>query len=215
MLRTNKIIYIIFFLLLLVTISELFYMLYVRYQIDTSSKELSTVQKENCVSGNSITSALTPTLLPTQQIDANPILIQNDLKRPDAAINDNTLSQWYTVLRWFYNDVLTSSIITNDFEGIVDAINTTGGNFSDVSDKYNQQKYKISLAIRGGQHKNWFFFKEEDLPNITIVELANGKENPINFEKIKVGDKIKIRETINLTKNFESSLLEFKISKIK
>ncbi len=142
--------------------------------------------------------------------DNSRIDIDNKLVNPRQAINQDTLSDWYTMLRWFKVGVMTRSVWQNEFEGEVSEIDTDGGLVAG-------QPYSTSITLDSqDKQQNTFYFNETilTLPTTKIVQLKNGVESPIPIQEIRVDDRLRIYITINMKEEFLSSQIEYKIIKL-
>lgn len=191
MFKTQKILTITSIILLLITAVEAGYYIFKTYgqgsnQISSSSSQL--------------------TIVP-------PVTILDDWSHPAQAINKETIEKWYTALRWFYNDILRSSKLSNKFIGVISKINNQGGIFEGGGKGYDGIQYAKMIEIEGEKmNKNRFFYKESELANLKIVKVSsNSGETPISFEDLKIGDHINIILLLDLTKNFDESNIENKI----
>lgn len=137
----------------------------------------------------------------------NPTPISNSLKPEvrNQGINNIAL----TSLRNINSDILTSSVLTNTYEGIIVDIVSNEGILPTVN-----FQYKLKLTLKGYNLTNTFYYNEKDLSILKVVEQYGGTEKPIQINNLKINDKIIIKEIIDLIKDFESNLTELKITKI-
>jgi hypothetical protein len=138
------------------------------------------------------------------------IAIDNKLINPQQGINQDSLSNWYTMLRWYKNSTLVSSIWENILEGTVTKIDADGG-------KVAEQDFDRSITITGtNNEKDIFYLTEEilSLPTTHVVRLRNGTETPININEIGINDKIRVILKIDMKKDFLSGQLEYKFIKL-
>ncbi len=118
------------------------------------------------------------------------------LNDPNRALNTNMVLGLLNAKK----GILTSSVITNQYSGEIVELNTKGGvtptNF----------KYLIKLTIKGEQdNTNEFYFADTELNNVRTKEAISS---------LKVGNKITLQLTLDLLKDFESNLIEMKVTKI-
>lgn len=59
-----------------------------------------------------------------------------------------------------------------------------------VTTKKGIESYAVKLKVKSGIGEKTFFYEQKDLANITVVKRAEGKEETIGFEGLKIGDKI-------------------------
>lgn len=187
---TNKLLKILFFFLVIILLIEILY-------IYGSSK----LEKN---STNKKFDDIEPVKIITEKIVENP------------AIKNNTLERWYTSLRWYTDDVLYESIITNRFSGTISRINKQGRVFEGGGEGSDGIRYSKSLTIKGSKgNENWFFFTKESLQLTKVFEQdSSGRQKPIDFDALEIGDNVKMEGSISLTEEFESSNIYFTIIKI-
>lgn len=194
MFKTHKILTLIFITLIFVSAIEVGYYIFISYYRNTQKTQKTTVSTSK-----------------TQEYP--PVSISDNWSHPDKAINKETTEKWYTALRWFYNDTLKSSVLSNEFNGIITNINYDGRRFAGGGKEYEGIEYAKMLEIQGEKsNRNKFFYKESDLRNLKIIKIASdGAEIPLKFDDLKSGNYINMKITIDLSKNFDESQIENKI----
>lgn len=188
MIKGHKLLYI-FFMLIFITLAEIGYYLYINIQKNNNQKTLSQ---------NSETVRTVPTYPYTD--------FAGDISK--QALDQQNLDKTITNLKQFGKGVLKSSVIINEYEGEIIDIDKDGIISGAV-------EYKVIISIKGRENnKNTFFYQKDHINLIKVVRTADGKENPIIIDDLNIGDVIIIKESINLTKDWENSVTEIKISKI-
>lgn len=77
--------------------------------------------------------------------------------------------------------------------------------------KKGLEKYEMKLKVRGDKGIKTFYYEKKDIPNITVFEKVNGKDQSINFSDLKIGDKILMNVSYNPV---TSELLKLIITRI-
>ncbi|MEM4714244.1 MAG: hypothetical protein QXQ79_01745, partial [Candidatus Nanoarchaeia archaeon] len=183
----NKILFVIFSLLLFITLGEIIYFLLLTdININTSAKK--TVQEKVAVWGGNYEQKLNWS--DPKQIDFNYRVFN-----PNLAIDAKVL---HTL--WGYKkQILKSSTIKNVHEGRIVFLDNKGGKA--FYDYYNYL-VKIKIAYFNDPNlQHTFFFSEDDLQKTKFFKLKDKKEMPIDMKELKVGDIVKIEEEIDALKS--------------
>lgn len=126
----------------------------------------------------------------------------------DSAVPFNPLRSSLGYLRILQPDVVTSSSLTNQFQGEVINVSRDGGTM--VGSSF---KYKLALTLKGTDKGiNTFFYTEEDLDKMKVTRRQNSRETLANMAEIKVSDKLIIKEVLDLTKPFPANRQELSIT---
>lgn len=184
--RGNKILTIIFVILISVILLELgYYYIYFVYN-----------KKDNSLS------------LPNKLEDRDfsiPVPTPIPLGNSQLAIDMNNVN----VLLSAKKGLLISSTVTNIYQGRIKIINLKGG----ITQKLNY-KYKAGLVLEGKNNvTNNFYFNDESLKKLIVLEKKGNTETPSKIDNLKVGDNINIREVLDLTRNLAESVIETTIIK--
>lgn len=164
---------IIFVILILVTLGELGYYVYIQV-IKTPQTEKSTKVE---------TTLISPTLAienPTPTFPYTP---------PEQAYREKYLNY----LRKEKADVLISAITTHKFKGKIVELDTKGG-ISAV----NKFQYVVKIVIQGEKGSTrGFLYNEKDLQIAKLIKSVNGKEEAMSINDLKVGDNVIITEVVD------------------
>jgi len=171
----NKILLLIFGVLLLLTIGELVYYFFV-----LSPKE--SLNKQNAIN--------------TKQ------LIQD----PNIAIKEQAL----TYIRNFPVDILQTSRVTNEYVGEIAKVDTTDRvlNQDNPSTAF---PYSVTVTLKNNNKTINFYLNTNNEKIIKISE--NGTESSFTPEKLPLGQKVRIVETINMLETFDNNREVFTIYK--
>jgi hypothetical protein len=123
----------------------------------------------------------------------------NELITRVPAYNKETLDSLYN----FNKDIIKSSILLNEYEGIVIDINENGGYL-----KKENFDFKYFLRIKNNKDTNSWYFSDNEIEKIKVYDKT---DKEINLNDIKIGDNIKILHKVDLLKNLNSNLIEFNI----
>lgn len=191
MFRIEKLLKLVFAVLILVTIFEIGYYIYVQNGLKSEQEKLTNLP--------------TPT----------PIEIGSILPQPtttDQALNPLTLA----LLRNVKKDVLNSSFLTNEYKGAISELDTQGGLYQGSGlTQGTIFSYGVKLSIVGKQKNSFtFYYTKKEVGKFKIVTIENGIEENIALSDLKVKDDILIKETVDLTKDAESNLVETKLIKL-
>lgn len=190
MFEINKLFKIIFFLLILITIGEIGYYLYIQsIKVEITPKNDYANRIVIPQIGNALKNGKEPT----------PTINQNQ------AIND----QYLKTLRNLDKNLVVSSILTTKYQGQIITIDTKGGILPS-----NNFKYQIKLGIQAKDSKNTFFFSDKELNLIKVVKNVDNKETSIKIDGLAMGDNIFVEETVDATKDADTNLIGIKISKL-
>jgi len=123
----------------------------------------------------------------------------NELITRVPAYNKETLDSLYNLNK----DIIKSSILLNEYEGIVIDIDESSGHL-----KKENFDFKYFLRIKNNKDTNSWYFNANEIEKIKVYDKA-GKE--INLNDIKIGNNIKILHKVDLLKDLNSNLIEFNI----
>jgi|SRR3989338_2184920 len=187
--KSHKTLFIFSIILLIITLSEIGYYLYMNIQKNNIQKTLNSTDE------------------PIRKIPTYPYTdTARDISK--EALDQQNLDKTIKNLKQFGKGVLKSSVIINEYEGEIVDIDKDGI----VS---NSVEYKVILSIKGRENnENTFFYQKDHIDLIKVVKTQEGKEEPITINDLNIGDQINIKESIDLTKDWENSVTEIKISKI-
>ncbi len=113
------------------------------------------------------------------------------------AVNNNTLEN----LKNLNQGIVKSLISQGIYEGeIIELVPLTSDG-------------KIKIRIQGENNEtNSFYFYQEEKPKIIITKIIIKKNGQVaSFDDLKIGDKIKIKEELDLLQNTENNLIKFEI----
>lgn len=172
-----KLIRILFVVLLLVTIGEAGYYLYINQNYSRnkiSSQVVSEVQ-------NLPTSVVIPTNTP---YPVNPA-VSRTLQNITAFID---------------RKVITSAVVNSEYKGYVSEISQTNGAVSDIPNSKYVAKIFIKSALSDTKPSVGFYFSSQEFSQLQVKVASGGQEAPDVFESLKVGDLVIIREPFDLVK---------------
>lgn len=108
------------------------------------------------------------------------------------AANNDTIEN----LKYLNKGIVKNLIFQGIYEGeIIELVPLTSDN-------------KIKIRIQGENNEtNSFYFYEDEKSKITIKKNAE----TVSFDDLKIGDKIKIKEELDLLQNTENNLIKFEI----
>ncbi|MBM3282842.1 hypothetical protein FJY90_01185 [Candidatus Gottesmanbacteria bacterium] len=139
-----------------------------------------------------------------QLTQVNTVAVHPAFSNPNPALAAQKLFN----LLYLKKNILSSSILNNQYEGIITEIDTKGG----WHPKY-QTSYKLRIVITSDNESNEFYY-----PNNIVndkLQILDKESNTISIESLKKGDRIIIKESRDLLeKEKEKSLLELKIYKV-
>lgn len=144
------------------------------------------------------------TVLPPNRVEqkTRSVVLRN--QDPNQAISEYNL-QW---VRTMEKDTVKSAMLMNQYEGEIIEWNTKGERINDVL-------YKLRFRIKGkNNNSNGFQLSETGSQNIKVFKRVDSKEEVIELKDVRVGDNVLINETIDLTKDWNSTRTEFKITVI-
>jgi hypothetical protein len=108
-------------------------------------------------------------------------------------------------------DILVSSKVTNEFSGVL----------TEVLDRPGVRKfivYEKALGLRsvgeGSGGTNYLLFRKNDVGAIKVYEPFLGVNKQMEFADLKVGDRVKIKEIIDLLADPSYNRLEIEITKL-
>lgn len=188
--RLNKLFLIVFFAFLLVIMAELIYFFFYQPQFKKNQVPIPTLIPN-------------PTLLPSPPVEPPPPSVD-----PEQALNDTLIDS----LRKYKKGMLVSSVITNKLKGIVEEVDLSGGIRS-----LDNSEYKARIKIISEEKSDNYtiiYFSEEEVKNMKVVALENGKEQPIQLSDLKQGDRITLEETGDLTQYGDNLVVDYKITKL-
>lgn len=181
MISSNKIIFVIFFILLIVTGIEIYFFFF---------SQVKTINKLS-----PITTTQTPLLISRTPSPAP--IIAPSVK--NQAFNRDELSSLFPIKK----GVVKSSTIISEFQGNIIEIDSKGGIVP--IDKF---KYKLKIRIKGGsEDTNTFYFSNNEVNKIKVFYLNKDQKIPFALNKLNIGDKISLKTTSDLLKNIEDDCL--------
>lgn len=179
--KSNKVLVIIFTLLFVVLIFEVYYIM--------SSKN----SKTTSASANPTqVLTVTPSKAPTPTIDYS--------YTPPSKLAPS--SDWFSQEHLDYyrqlivDGTITSSILQTQYTGTMKNINFSSAK-NDRGTEFSI--YNFNLIGKDGQSKFLFSFAAPIYKNIEVVKTVNDTEVPINLTDLKDGDKINMKYSINLS----------------
>jgi len=184
MINSSKILKIIFFVLLIITAAELFYFFF--YQ-----------PRQNLSINNNMLFP-TVTLTPVQVDEVDKILDQKTIKAMEG----------------FRKGVTTKAILTLEREGFVKDIVLKHGFLKFDKPGSTPFEYALKLSIENNGAVETFYYSGEELNSISASVQEGGQTNPIDLNTIKIGDKVTLQETQDLTKDVNNSLQKLIITKL-
>lgn len=196
MTKLSKILLGFFILLLVLVLGEVGYYFY--YQPKTNSA----VNVKNVPFPSPIlTISPTNILIPSASVTN----AAKDNSQSDRAINDSVIFD----LKKIKKGLISSSNIINQFQGTISALNVKGG-----VDK--NQKYAMRLKIVGENGlSNGFILNDYEFAKVRITKLeSNGKTSPLSLDALRINDKIKIQQVMDLLKSSGENTVEFIIVKL-
>lgn len=181
---------IIFVILILVTLGELGYYVYIQF----SSRE-----KPSSVADRQIN-------IPTLAI---PDKLEQDKKNLEicvpASSQDSILNTALLEQLKFIPTALVSSTVTNQYQGKIVELNLKGGQRPIDKSKYKNTnrdfiEYKIGLKIKQKDATKTldFYWDGDTLSRIKVLRKEGKGVNPINFSDLQIGDEIEVHETLDL-----------------
>lgn len=118
------------------------------------------------------------------------------------------LEHWKDIQR----GALTSSVITDQYDGTITEIDNREGIIPSRSG--GVINYKIKIIIKTQNLSEVFFYlNDSDLTRTVVFASKSGEEKLINLKDLKIGDIVEIKYTIDLTKSLQASIKEIKIIK--
>lgn len=183
--QINKILAIIFFILIVVVIGE------VGYYYFLSDRKTST--KFRAGQQNSVRSVSPTTMASGLQVCVSP--------RSDSPLNTVLLEE----LKAVSNFAITSSRLNNQYQGFVAELNLNGGqNPIDKTRFKNSTKdfydYEIGLKIRDEKNTRTlsFYLDNRVVSKIKVLQQKGEERIPITINDLKLGDKVILNETVDL-----------------
>lgn len=188
--NSARLLKIVFVILLLVTFGELGYYVYYQFSIKRDTHE--------------------DTSLATTQIN-NPTLTVPEENKEDPKIcvpvNDSSSFLNTAILEQlkFIPAALTSSNLTNVYQGEIVELNLDGGRLPIDKSKYKNTskeyiEYQIGLKIKKETENETldFYWDSDTLTKIKILRKEGKEVKPINFSDLQISDEIEVHETIDL-----------------
>jgi len=176
--KTNKVLIIIFFVLLVITLGEIGY--YFFYQ--PVNKSASTTNQSPSPTPQTISS------------------------EKNQAINKDTLDN----LLFLKKGIVKSSLLTTEYQGSIIEIDDKGG-----TNSAGQFEYKLKIKIKSDSgDTNSFYYNDSEINKIKVFYLDKDQKTPYFLNKLKVGDKILIKDIYNLLENIDNNLIEEEIIKL-
>lgn len=110
-------------------------------------------------------------------------------------------------------EAITSTTITNEYEGIITLIDNSGG----VDKAAGNYHFESKIILKGnGPNPSTIYIEKSFLENAQILNASDSKEKPIKITDLKVGDTItaKIIRSLNF-ENGKFQQVDGEIKKIK
>ncbi len=193
----NKIYLGIFIVLVVVLVGELGFLF---FQSQRKQPPIPTTQSVNALPVPTLTSTpKTPTA--TDAATVNFMQTEQDVYK-----NLDALGSYYRSMA--DKGILISSTLSVKMGGQLVEINDQGG----VLPVTNFQ-YKLKISFKQGNVVQSTYLTEAQAKRIAVVQLVNGKEQPISFTDLKIGDNITIEKTRNMLEP-PDVFTELKITKI-
>jgi len=177
---SNKVLVIIFIILLTITGVELFYFFF--YQPKSINK---------------------PGPITNQPPSPTPQIISSE---ENQAFNKKTLDN----LLFLKKGIVKSSLLTTEYQGSIIEIDDKGG-----TNSAGQFEYKLKIKIKSDSgDTNSFYYNDSEINKIKVFYLDKDQKTPYFLNKLKVGDKILIKDIYNLLENIDNNLIEEEIIKL-
>ena len=112
----------------------------------------------------------------------------------------------------YWGSIMLSSTTTNEYEGLITRVLNTPGKRIDIAYVKGLDLKAVNSSSIGGV-KN-FLVRKQDLPVTKVYESDAGQTKEIEFSQLRIGDRVKIKEVIDLKKPFSDNRLEIRITKI-
>jgi len=183
----NKIFTFFFAILLILVVGEVGYLLFSNTAKTVANK---TVSQKNTSPNEPVLDSNGPPLLPTN----TPMPVEQ------RALNKYIL-EGISILP---KGILTSSIMTNRYEGEVVSIEKKEGYTPRSHIKFD---FEITLEGKNGL-VDTFYYTKTNMEHFKFAESTDGVEKPIKFEDFKIGDSIIIETKLDLTKETEEVIVD-------
>lgn len=183
-----KILYIIFFLLLIITVGEAGYYLY--YTINKQSRSTGSYSTEPIQNDN---------------LELNPTMIDERLRNPvqevvesedELALKSSLITGILETSKFIRKDVLKSYIITAELEGKIDELRISSPDqlrlYSDIP---------IFILVikgdKGGKHQ--FALTQDTSTKVSTIKIINEKGDLLDIDKLNLGDRIRVKVEMDIT----------------
>ena len=133
-------------------------------------------------------------------------------KSPANTSTNSINSSSIEYLSSYSGNILTSAIVTAEFEGIIVNILNKPGTRNSVQIENGLVLEPINKT--GNQTRNSILFRKTDLPALKVYEKFFFIERRINFSDLKKGDSVTVKEVIDLKKDPLYNRLLIKIVKL-
>lgn len=192
--KIKKCLFIVFALLFLVIVGELFFLLYNQKNLvknfgtnKKTSEELSLIKAQQDHFGPR-------DIYGDDWVDLRPIELHNPV------VSDDTLNRLKELYQEAKPDVLKSSWLVLEYEGTLEKIN--------IEKNSSGQPIKLEISIRGfNQNIQRISRTGTVVAQLEIYEKTGSRFNPITIDQLKVGDKIVFRSTRDMMSEWNYSYL--------
>ena len=131
----------------------------------------------------------------------NPQQISGQKQNPNQARNN------------YWIDIISSSLSVNKYEGIITSIINTPG-------QSRQVNYQEAIGLKplnpSGRTDpmRLFLIRQQDLAVLKVYDSTSESKKEIKFSDLKIGDKIRIEEDLDMMKDPSSNRVRLDITKI-
>lgn len=186
----NKILVTVFVILLIITVCELGYYVYIQL---SSEKNTSQTNPTRVVE--------VPTIIPLKQP------LETDASKKDTKTANLLLQGLKKSLDLSQNKILIKSQRTDIYESNIKKIELTGG-------LKNTVKYDALIALEYKPNEDYvIYLNKNDLGKTKVVTMNNDKASPYNFSSLKSGDHVKIELITNVLEYFDKNTEQITITK--
>ncbi len=168
----QKILTIIFILLLLVIGGEVFYFFSNTYKPVLSPQANSTNQ---------------PQVTIFQQPNATA-----------ADVDKQVLITFANIKEFIKKGVLNSSVIKNVYQGYITKVGQTNAQLANTPDYYPKFQLSLKKQMNDTDEPFGFLFDDREMQSLKVEKTVDGKTQMLNFQDLKVGDLVTVKETFDL-----------------
>jgi len=181
----KRILIVIFWILVIITLGETAFYLY--YHLNNLK---GNTIKQEIVQNDLITNINTATpqkiITPVQMID---------FKQEDAALDEKLLSGLLTSSKYIRRDLLKSYFVTVELEGEINKLELT------PEDQKELNNVVFLLQLKGSNGSLHDLMLHKDTPTASsILKVTDDHKQFITIDKLKLGDKIRVRIEMELSK---------------